>query len=180
MLNIYDREYWRRFVAQSQTDLGKRIYSGRWDLIKKYITKGTVLDYGCGPGAFNSMGPEEYTKYNYDVNPYCGFTKLENITYDAVTMWDSIEHIPNFYGVLKQLNPTWLFLSTPNLESVKTPIVEWKHYRPHEHLYYFDRYSLSVILESLGYEIKETNFDEGYLRDPNNPEAIITVVATKK
>lgn len=95
-------------------------------------------------------------------------------------MWDSIEHVPNFYGEIKEINADWLFISTPNLESVIEPVMFFRHYRPKEHIFYFDRHSLGVILEDLGYEIKEMNFDEGKLRNPNRPDAILTVVAKRR
>ena len=182
---IYDETYRDRYLAQSQTPLGKAIYYSRWALILKYLQGGTVLDYGCGPGAFNSCGPESFKRFNYDINPTCGFTErvwtgANKWPITALTMWDSIEHVPNFYGEIKEINADWLFISTPNLESVIEPVMFFRHYRPKEHIYYFDRHSLGVILEDLGYEIKEMNFDEGKLRNPNRPDAILTVVAKRR
>jgi hypothetical protein len=179
-MDIYNQEYLKRFRDQARTEKGRRIYAARWKFITSYVNKGTLLDYGAGPGAFNEMGPETFDKDNYDVNPYSGYNTIPDKKWNIVTMWDSIEHIPDFYGTIKKLDPDWLFLSTPNVENVKGPITEWKHYRPKEHLYYFDKYSLKIILESLGYYILDYHFEEGAIRDPENPEAIISVVARKK
>jgi hypothetical protein len=183
---IYDESYAQRYQVLASTNLGKAIYHSRWTLIEKHCPIGlrdlTVLDYGSGPGAFHAHGPNGYTKFNYDINPTCGFTdkvwRHENI--DILTMWDSIEHIPNFYGEIKEVEAEWLFISTPNLDSVTSPFAFWKHRRPKEHIYHFTKDDLEVILDDLGYKIVECNYDEGRLRDPLNPAAILTLVARRR
>ena len=177
--NVYNRKYWLRYLKQSKSELGQKIYQERWKIISRYLDKGTLLDYGCGPGAFNAAGGDEFQKFGYDINPHCGFKYYPDHEWDAVTFWDSLEHIPNFYSLIRTLNPKWLFIATPNLESVRHDVLKWKHYRPDEHIYYFDRHSLKIILKSLGYFIREINFTEGQLRDPQQPEAVMTVVAEK-
>lgn len=168
--------------------MGKAIYHSRWALILKYLNKGLVLDYGSGPGAFNAHGPDCFQKFNYDINATCGFTERiwesghttpENTPINVLTMWDSIEHIPNFYGEIQDINAEWLFITTPNVDSVTGPFEFWKHRRPKEHIYYFQKDGLEVILEDLGYQVLECNYDEGALRDPKNPSAILTLVARK-
>jgi hypothetical protein len=176
---VYDQEYLDKYKELAKTELGQKIYKTRWDLIKKYIKQGTLVDYGCGPNAFNNAGPKEFEKYGYDVNPNVKFPDLPYQPWDIVTFWDSLEHIPDFYDVIRLFKAKWLFISTPNLESVITPVTEWKHYRPEQHIFYFDKYSLRIILKALDYEIIEINHEEGALRDPKNPKAIITVVARK-
>lgn len=182
---IYGREYFEKYAALAHTPLGRAIYTSRWALISRFCQSPketsylNVLDYGSGPGSFNAHGPDNFIKFNFDINPSCGFTELPKEKIDILTLWDSIEHIPNFYGTIKELNSDWLFITTPNLESVVKPVQHWKHYRPREHIYYFDRHSLDVILTDLGYQIVEMNFDEGQLRDANHPDAILTVVAKK-
>lgn len=183
---IYGREYFDKYTALAHTPLGLAIYTGRWALISRFCQSPTadkylsVLDYGSGPGAFNAHGPDNFKKFNFDINPVCGFTEMPEEKIDILAMWDSIEHVPNFYGKIKEIDAEWLFITTPNLESVDKPILFWKHYRPREHIFYFDRHSLGVILDDLGYDIVETNFDEGRLRDPQHPNAVICVVAKKR
>lgn len=99
---------------------------------------------------------------------------------NIITMWDSIEHMHEPFQFIRQMHPQYLFISTPNLESVKGSLADWKHYRPYEHVYYFDRHSLSFHLEHCGYEVLEFSHDEGELRDPSNPTAIISCVARLK
>ena len=182
--DIYNDEYAQRYKHLAATPLGRAIYTCRWALILKYIQKGNLLDYGCGPGAFNAHGSESFKRFNYDVNPTVGFLErvweTHVIKFDVLTMWDSIEHVPNFYNEIKSINAEWLFITTPNIDSVTGPFEFWKHRRKKEHIYYFEKDGLEVILEDLGYQVVECNYDEGKLRDPNNPSAILTIVARKR
>lgn len=178
---IYDEEYLKRFEERAATELGRKIYAERWRLIEKYCEgEMTLLDYGCATGAFHESSVNGFKTYGYDINPHSSYNAFpKDKPIEILTMWDVIEHLPDPVGVVMNINPQWLFLSTPNLESVRGDIRAWRHYRPKEHLYYFDKDSLQVILDSILYEIVETNFGEGELRDPLNPEAIISVVARR-
>jgi hypothetical protein len=181
---IYDAAYHNKFLERSKTELGKRIYQSRWDLVMRHAPGHLrLLDYGCASGAFHLSSPNGYKTEGYDINDFTGFSKTLELgfePFDIVTMWDSIEHVHNPAGLISHLSPKWLFLSTPNLESVKGGIHAWKHYRPGEHLYYFDVHSLREILGSCGYEIVEVNYEEGALRDPEDPRAILTLAAKRR
>jgi 2-polyprenyl-3-methyl-5-hydroxy-6-metoxy-1,4-benzoquinol methylase len=175
---IYDSAYAERYRQRAQSDIGRKIYASRWALIEKYCHgKMRLLDYGCAGGAFHLSSTNGYMAEGYDINPAYGFNKTPLGYFNVITMWDSIEHMHEPWVFIQERMPQWLFLSTPNLESVKGPVKEWKHFRPAEHVYYFDQHSLRFHLEAAGYEIMEFNYDEGALRDPSNPEAIITCVA---
>lgn len=177
---IYDEEYHRKFLLRAKTDLGKKIYAERWAMVVRYCHgELTLLDYGCASGAFHQSNTNGFKTFGYDVNPNCGHTVYPRQEIDILTMWDVIEHIPDPVSLIKKFNPLWLFLSTPNLESVKGPIVDWRHYRPLEHIHYFDRFSLEVILDHAGYKIEEINYKEGELRDPQNPTAVISIAARR-
>jgi 2-polyprenyl-3-methyl-5-hydroxy-6-metoxy-1,4-benzoquinol methylase len=179
--SIYDEKYHLKFLDRASTVVGKKIYECRWNLVQKYCHgEMRLLDYGCASGAFHKSSPNGFVTMGYDINPHCGYSVLPSGQVDILTMWDSLEHVLSPAELIKQLNPNWLFLSTPNLESVRGDIRQWRHYRPGEHLYYFDLFSLTEILEYCGYQILEHNFDEGDLRDPSNPKAIISMVAKRK
>jgi len=179
---IYDETYIKRFIDRANTELGRRIYRSRWKLIEKYCHGNLVLlDFGCGPGVFHRSGTNGFCCYGYDVNPFSGFSGMNHLPaeIDVLTMWDSIEHVPSPVYVIREWKPEYIFLSTPNTDSVNGSIKDWKHYRPKEHLYYFNLKSLEGLLGGEGYEILEHNFEEGALRDPDCPKAIITIAARK-
>lgn len=177
---IYDEKYHKRFLERANTDLGRKIYAARWAMIHRHAPGNLhLLDYGCASGAFHQSAPNGYLCDGFDVNPHCGFpaSVIATKQFDILTMWDVIEHLHEPLQVIKQICPRFLFLSTPNLECVTEPVRNWRHYRPAEHLYYFDRHSLKELLEYAGYEVVEVNYEEGELRDPDHPLAIISMAA---
>lgn len=177
----YGKDYCQKYEEYSNSELGRKIYSTRWALIEKYCHGDmTLLDWGCAGGAFHLSSVNGFRCGGYDVNPCSPFSEQPGLgKRDILTMWDSIEHMTDISSPFIY-SPDWVFISTPNLESVKVPIKEWKHYRPFEHIHYFDKYSLESMLAPLGYVPVEFNYDEGALRDPKNPEAILTAVFQKK
>lgn len=181
-IEIYNTAYCENYKKLAETDLGKRIYAERWRMIEKYVQGALhVFDYGCASGAFHRSSPNGFVTSGFDINPACGYTRMPTGKVDVLTLWDSLEHVYDPLGLVIKLEyPEWIFLSTPNLESVRGDIRAWRHYRPGEHIYYFDIHSLKEILDYCGYEILEHNHYEGALRDPKNPEAILSIVAKRR
>lgn len=180
---IYDKSYQDKYHVYADTELGRAIHKVRWDLVQRHAHGNLkILDWGCAVGAFHKNSPNGYVTSGYDINPHSGFNEKPNPLnhWDVMTFWDSIEHDPQFYRIVSVYAPRYIFLATPNLESVNGNIKEWKHYRPYEHIFYFDRYSLEFIFDSLGYDMVETNFEEGVLRDPSCPEAIISAAFVRR
>lgn len=178
---IYDKGYQDKYHVYADTSLGHALHKVRWELVHRHI-QGHVrlLDWGCAVGTFHTNSPNGHTCHGYDINPTSPFCKRPTNRFDVLTFWDSIEHTPDFIEVIKHYNPGFVFLSTPNLECVKGDVTAWKHYRPYEHIFYFDRHSLAFIFDYLGYDMVETNFEEGALRDPSCPEAIISAAFVKR
>jgi hypothetical protein len=180
--DIYDEAYFQKYVKLADTDLGQKIYRHRWGLITRLLPKKeqySLLDYGCGPGSFHAMAPDGFKCEGFDINAFCGFTEVRNPFPEVLTLWDVIEHLPDPLHPIREYSPKYLFITTPNVASVSCPMVSWKHYRPKEHLYYFDEHSLTEILDYCGYKVFCISWQEGALRDAENPDAIITVVAKR-
>lgn len=177
---MYDEAYLREYEARAHTPIGQAIYCQRWDLVQKYCTEGTLLDYGCGAGAFHESAPEGFRAYGYDINPHSPHkTPLGKV--DILTMWDVIEHLVLPTEPLELCNPQWVFLCTPNIDNAtQTDLFGWKHYKPGEHLHYFNLKSLMAVLGCAGYVVMAYDFEEGTIRDPQNPEAILSVAARKR
>lgn len=179
--NIYNIDYYKRFVERGESEVGKAIYDSRWEIIEKHCHgKLNLLDYGCASGAFHKSSRNGFSTYGFDVNPYSGFTKMPDAKVDILTMWDVIEHLHEPERVIRQVNPEYLFLSTPNVDDVKGPLENWRHYRPGEHLHYFSPKSIEIFLGECGYDVIDSNYDEGAIRDPENPKAIVTVAARRR
>ncbi len=181
-MSIYNQAYYKRYKERAESEIGQRIYRSRWELVERHCHGDmTLLDYGCGPGAFHKASTNGFETHGYDINPHCGFPVPPLKDIDILTMWDVIEHLVDPTEPINTFRPEYLFISTPNVEAIHYRAVEnWKHYRPDEHLWYFGLNALTGLLARLGYKILEYNYDEGAIRDPDYPDHIITVVAKRK
>jgi hypothetical protein len=178
----FSKEYISEYEDEAKTPLGRQIIATRWDMVQRHVNDGWVLDYGCGSGSFVDAVPKGFVCHGFDANPYSPYNKCDWATTfhpDILTMWDVIEHLrvpSDIFGLLKH-SLRWVFLCTPNIEAAPEDVVSFKHVKPGEHLHYFSRKSLTALLYCVGFEVVEYNFDEGMLRDANNPEAVISLAA---
>jgi 2-polyprenyl-3-methyl-5-hydroxy-6-metoxy-1,4-benzoquinol methylase len=142
---------------------------------------GRVLDAGCATGDFVNAGGSRYEMWGLDVsahatglararNPSCahriltGFVEeqsFEPASFDAIVMWDVVEHLWDPRQVLSRLVELLrpggsLFLSTPDIGAWTAKLMQrrWAFMTPPEHLGFFSRRSLAHLLEqALGLEI---------------------------
>jgi len=72
-------------------------------------------------------------------------------TYDLVCFFDSLEHFPSFEPIF-QLRSRNVIVSIPNPpEFLLTTPDRWRHYKPGEHLHYFNPSSLDHLMRRLGF-----------------------------
>lgn len=180
----FTREYLDEYEAESLSELGQAIIANRWNLVQQYTPNGGLLfDLGCGSGHFLMAAPGGYICKGYDPNPHGKYLNwVWGFNPEILTMWDVIEHLdvpyaPFNYWVPK---PKWVFISTPNIDNAELDsVTSWKHVKPGEHKYYFCLKSLIAMMYCNGYEVVDSNWREGLLRDPSNPLAIVTVVGRR-
>jgi len=151
-------EHTLRKMSMTAEDICQR----RWKFITP--TKAIrILDYGCGVGWFRAFKPDKNLIVDtYDVGNYPQ-TGINEMEYDLICFWDSLEHIPN----LDEIN--WLLTRT-EFVAISIPIFlgdmqqeefrKWKHYRPNEHLHYFTLQTLANFFEERGFEMFEKNQNE--------------------
>lgn len=182
-VEIYDRDYHQKYVSYSGTQLGYDLAQFRWSFVSGYMPHGSILDYGCGSGHFESMNPNGTLHVKgFDINPYSGYRHGSVFLqqYDAVTFWDSLEHVERPDWIIKWLDTDWVFATVPDCGHLSPyHILNWKHYRPGEHIHYFNSWTIKAFLRSLGYEICGCNHGEGVLRDGANSDWLVTVAARK-
>lgn len=145
--------YYGKNVASSEhfwwDEAHEKMYN---DFCEKFIIgkKGRILDVGCGLGYFIkkiSIFPN-WKVYGYEIsksaaefarnklnleNVYCGKVEKANFSeksFDIITMWDVIEHLPDPNPVLKHANlilkdEGFLFIHTPNVK-IQLPKAKFK------------------------------------------------------
>jgi len=136
-----------------------------------------LLDIGCGTGTFLSIAQEKGWRVSgTELSPQGREISRQRIgkenvhsnlelfdadaTFDIITMWDVIEHIPTPLNELQKiknlLKPNGLFaLTTPNTKAWNKKFFhkKWRYFIAPEHIVYFNLQNLSTTLEQLGFEI---------------------------
>jgi SAM-dependent methyltransferase len=155
----------------------REIFKKKFSLIQGVIKEGdVVLDVGCATGGFLKV--LEYNRvfgYGVEISDFAaGYAREKNFLrvitgdligvefpstfFDAVTMWDVLEHLPNPLEVLKDiyriLKPKgFLIIETLNIDSWNARIMkdQWPLYSPPYHLFYYSARTLEGILQSCGF-----------------------------
>lgn len=175
---------------RADAPLYKRTYRGRRSIVDRYLTgakrsDGTprrVLDVGCAAGYFLSVMQEsgwdvlglepsdairkaavEELGADHVKGGLLGFDDgLEPGTFDLVTFWDVIEHIPDPRAALVRaaelLVPGGkLLVETQNVASRAAKLLgkKWQHYKHAEHIYHFDPRTLGRLFDEAGLTILE-------------------------
>ncbi len=153
-----------------------RTFTLRWKLhtITRYQTAGTLLDFGCGTGAFLN-----YCRHNGwaadgiepSDEPRTKATALTNVhiksqittdmpCYDAITLWHVLEHIhelkDTLQAIISHLKKTGtLFIAVPNPISADARHYQqyWAGYDVPRHLWHFTKPTMSRLLEKVGLKI---------------------------
>jgi hypothetical protein len=147
----------------------------------------SILDVGYGDGSFLKVCSNIVPKcYGYDISTYPipnGCTQVESITenfYDVITFFDSLEHFENIEFV-RDLKCSAVCISVPHCHYKNDEWFEnWKHRRPNEHLWHFDKKSLIAFMTRMGYEILSSSNVEDTIRKNIEEESNILTCVFKK
>jgi len=168
----YDQEYFDRFDHDAATPLGLSLMQGRVNFVDLHY-QGTLIDVGIGCGAFIALrNARKGLTYGYDVNP-AGIEWLNErdlhvdpylAQFDAVTLWDVLEHIPDYRPLLANVRQ-WLFVSLPIFNDAYH-VLRSKHFRPTEHCWYFTREGLVNAMKACGFDlVAESDFETALGRE---------------
>jgi hypothetical protein len=140
----YNGAYFQHYVALEGKPIAVALNEGRRALVDKYVGPETgVLDIGVGSGEFIAS---RQNTFGYDVNTRaeawlkaCQRWSDKFAIFDAFTFWDVLEHIETpEHDYFRHMRPgTYLFTSLPIFDDL-TRVRESKHYKPGEHLYYWE------------------------------------------
>lgn len=155
----YDLEYFERML-RNNSRTAEEINSIRWKFISSVKPK-RVLDYGSGVGWFRAYRPKGVEVDTYDVGEYPQTgANPEFGRYDLVTFWDSLEHIEDLGEIAPFVRGAkYVALSLP-IKPKHTKLEDWKHFKPNEHLHYFDRVTLDALFSRLGFYLIKSGSPE--------------------
>jgi len=154
------------------------------------MTKGEILDIGCGTGAFlntmkaagwgiTGLEPDETARKKandlYNISPQSPeqLFELKPASYHAITMWHVLEHVHELHAYVKQLasliTPQGrIFIAVPNYTSKDAEIYReyWAAYDVPRHLYHFSPASMEQLLSLYNlklFAIKPMWYDSFYV-----------------
>ena len=154
-------------------------FEHRLNTIMKLTKSGRLLDIGCAAGFFLDLARKrgwkvsgielspdaiKFSKEKLKLSVKKGDidkTKLSRSLYEAVTLFDVIEHLPNPYKALRKINASLkpggiIVITTPDVGSIAARILgkNWLEFkRIREHIYFFSRETISKMLEKSGFEV---------------------------
>lgn len=153
---VYTESYFKAYQHRDRTDMGVQLTNARCDLVRRWYDK-TVVDIGIGGGAFVQASDglgfdvcQDAVDWLKDTGRFWDFPKYGA---EAVTCWDSLEHIPDIVQFLEKVSKH-VFLSMPIYKD-KQDCLSSKHYKPGEHLWYFTHKGLIHFMRWAGFDMVE-------------------------
>lgn len=183
ILQTYEPRYSQ---AYSNKQASKRRRSAHWaNQARRFVSSGRWLDIGCSSGYmveaaknanFDAHGVDleswgiEYAKKELGLEKiFLG--QLEDQKFPAnhfqvISAYEVIEHVPDlhrFVGEIKRLLAPdgILVIHTPDVGHWRRtrPLQNWGAVLPSEHLYYFNKKTLGLLLEQHGLIVKKWGFN---------------------
>ena len=158
-------------------------YRSRLDIIP-FAGEGRLLDIGCGNGRYLSTmrklgwrtsGVEKspkasrYAKEELHLDVNTGDLldyKYHDKSFDAVTMWHSLEHLYEPFQTLKEIgrmlnNDGLLVVAVPNIDSLVAKVFKtyWYGLQLPIHLIAFTPDSITKMLNSAGFDVQKIYYD---------------------
>jgi len=156
-------------------------------LINSQSTKGRILDIGAGVGDFLNVSknngwetigiePSDKAKAiakNKGVSFAESLSELESNSFDVITMWHVLEHVPDLENQIKELKrlikPTGtVIIAVPNFKSYDAEYYGkfWAAYDIPIHLWHFSKTAIKKLFAKEDLELKEVlpmKFDSFYV-----------------
>lgn len=160
-------------------------------LVSNYVSRGTILDYGCGTGMFLNVCRQNNWK-TFGMEPDTGAKEIAselglqvssnkdelskvsgNLKFNAITLWHVLEHVTDLDDTLNffktKLNPEGvLIIAVPNHTSYDARYYKefWAAYDVPRHLYHFEPRTLERLLAKFDFKLVQTlpmKFDSFYV-----------------
>jgi SAM-dependent methyltransferase len=154
--------------------------------MRKHCPSGRLLEVGCAYGFFLDEARRHYEVRGVDIHQDgCRYAcekfavdaragnfltmPIEADSFDAVAMWDMLEHVPNpqeflgkAAGILKKNG--YVFFSTLDITSLLPRLQGrgWRQIHPPTHVSYFSRKSLEILLDRAGFTVVSVKYYGDY------------------
>ena len=144
-------------------------------LIEKLSKSKRLLDVGCGTGHFlnycqqhgwliNGVEPNDLARKQAEAKTNIiiqeTLSEIVNTTYEVITLWHVLEHLPNLEQTMNQLKSLLapggvLMLAVPNFEAYEASVFKehWAAYDVPRHLYHFNRKAVERLANNHGLKI---------------------------
>ncbi|MGE5845149.1 MAG: class I SAM-dependent methyltransferase [Ignavibacteria bacterium] len=166
-------------VKQGNNWLKMQRHLLRFKFVKRYKPSGDLFDLGTGWGHFLAAGKElGYKVHGIEVSGMpCKYAReelnlpVENInffkmelkknSYDLITMWDVLEHIPDADEVIRRCNIMlkdngYVILQVPEIDSTIAKLLKekWNMISP-GHVNLFSKKTIKKLFEDRGFKVKK-------------------------
>lgn len=178
--DCFTNQYFGYYDYISDKKKIEKSFIRRLDVIEKYCNYGRLLDVGCASGYFllaaNKRGWDVHgidvsafavaiAKREFGENRIMKGTlkeiKFPENSFDVVTFWDVLEHLPDPISNLKEaygiLKPGGIIgIVVPDAGSLASHILGkyWPEFkRIREHIYFFNKKTITTMLEKVGFKV---------------------------
>lgn len=199
---LYSEAYFKGAVYSDyvrEMSFMKGELKSRLRLLNKHLpSRGKLLEIGCAAGFFLKTAKDDgWDVKGIEVSDYAasfGRSQLgldikcadidsfepELEKFDAVVMWDVIEHLKDPFTLLRKVNSIIrpggaLFLSTGDIDGFNARIFDknWFLFEPPYHIWYFSHKNFRFFLERNGYMVRSCVLDGNLLDNgPKNSRSI--------
>jgi 2-polyprenyl-3-methyl-5-hydroxy-6-metoxy-1,4-benzoquinol methylase len=177
--DLYSGDEYLKFnlksYQKSRTYRKNRFGKERVKILQSFKKKGKLLDVGCGNGWFLEAAKKHYNQCagvefsnslrtwlekNLKIKTYKEISDVKDNTYDIITAFDLIEHVPDPKNFLKLMKSKLtkdgiILIYTPNVESLGFDFLKEKNNLlcPPSHLTYFSKKTFSRLSKECGLKI---------------------------
>lgn len=176
MSKVSYRKYHRDKTYSENESLFKNIFMTRFNIAKRFVKKGRILDIGTSTGTmldiFAEQGYETWgvepsgsakvakSKGHKILNSYFEKAKLPKNYFDLVILNHTLEHmdepvevLEKIFGILKKSGI--VYIDVPNAGGLGSVILrdKWPYRLPEEHKHQFTKQSLEELFRKAGFGI---------------------------
>lgn len=169
----YDKDYLAGLIARPNYDQNAiKLATLRINLLKGTCNFNSLVDFGYGDGVFLHHLNQENT-FGYDIGPYpdppLPAKRIKNLhSADVYTFFDSLEHLPNI-DIISSIETKFIMVSLPQCPKTIEEFKIWRHRKPNEHIWHFNKGSLINFMEFHNYTpLHISNIEDTVRGGPNN------------